>query len=347
MGCVLRCPGSPRGTGAYCPPILMAGTLPLRVGADGEAVADLQRRLAAAGHGPGTDAPGRYGTGTEAAVRAFQTQRGLRCDGVCGDETWSSLVEAGHRLGSRLLYHRVPLLRGDDVAELQRILGGLGFDAGRVDGFFGSDTAFAVGEFQRNVGLPTDRVCGPDTIEALRRVAGRTGEGSTVAGVREDEAQRRIPPGLAGRRLVVGENGEAAGLADALGRALQAEGAVVSVVHHPDDHEKAELANAFEAAAYVGVVVRETEGASVAYYAHEGFESTGGRRLAAMVLGALPGELATGAASRGMRLPVLRETRMPAVLVELGPPPRVVVSTPRLVSGLTAAIRRWATEPLD
>ena len=33
-----------------------------------------------------------------------------------------------------------PNLRGEDVAELQRILARLGFDCGRVDGIFGPDT---------------------------------------------------------------------------------------------------------------------------------------------------------------------------------------------------------------
>ena len=71
-------------------------------------------------------------------MRPFQEHRGLRSDGVCGPQTWSALVEAGRVLGDRLLYYRNPMLRGDDVATLQRQLGALGFDAGRVDGIFGS-----------------------------------------------------------------------------------------------------------------------------------------------------------------------------------------------------------------
>ena len=329
--------------------LLMAvGTLPLAPGDVGEAVADLQRRLAAAGHATEPDGPAQFGAGTEAAVRAFQEKRGLRADGICGEETWASLVEAGHRLGDRLLSHRDPLLRGDDVAELQRLLGSLGFDAGRVDGFFGPETAAAVVEFQRNVGLPTDGVCGPDSVAALRRFAGRTGDGSTVAGLREVDALRRGPPGLHGRRVVIGEGGEAAAPADELGRAQQQAGAVVSVVHHPDDHEKASAANHFGADAFVGIVVRPEAGATVAYYAREGYESPTGRRLAELVLAELPDVLAGDRPPpRGMRLPVLRETRMPAVLVEVGPPQVVVHQTPLLVAALARAVRRWVTEPLD
>src|SRR5205807_2860203 len=94
----------------------------LRTGGQGEAVRDLQARLAAAGHDCTPDEPGVFGSATEEAVRAFQGKRGLRVDGLCGAQTWAALVEAGWRLGDRLLYQASPFLRGDDVAELQRRL---------------------------------------------------------------------------------------------------------------------------------------------------------------------------------------------------------------------------------
>ena len=50
------------------------------------------------------------------------------------------------------------MLRGDDVAELQQRLCTLGFDTGRVDGIFGDATVRALGEFQRNAGLPVDGI---------------------------------------------------------------------------------------------------------------------------------------------------------------------------------------------
>ena len=67
------------------------------------------------------------------------------------------------------------MMRGDDVADLQLRLGALGFDAGRVDGILGPVTQTAIGEFQRNAGLVTDQVCGPETVEALVRLEGRGG----------------------------------------------------------------------------------------------------------------------------------------------------------------------------
>jgi N-acetylmuramoyl-L-alanine amidase len=325
----------------------LLATLPLRRGDDGDAVVDLKRRLAGLGF-HSSDPDGEFGDATEAAVVAFQEARGLRIDGVCGEETWASLVEAGHRLGDRLLSHRAPMLRGDDVAELQRLLGGLGFDAGRVDGILGPHTAAAVVEFQRNVGLPTDGICGPDTVGALRRFAGRTGD-STVARLRETDALRRARPGLVDRRVVVAEGGEAPALADAIGAALRQLGAVVQVVHHPDEHERASAANAFTADVFVGVVVRAQPGSVVAYYAHEAFESVGGRRHAELVAAGLPATVPDVAAPehRGMRLPVLRETRMPAVVIELGPPEVAVHRAPDLVRCVADAVQRWASDPIE
>jgi len=147
--------------------------LPLGPGSHGEPVRDLQRRLGRAGFDHAGDDPGRFGPSTTDAVRRFQAARGLAVDGVCGSQTWNALVEAGYRLGDRLLYHRTPMLRGDDVADLQSRLGNLGFFADRIDGIFGPLTAAATTDFQRNAGLTSDAICGPETVAALHRVGGR------------------------------------------------------------------------------------------------------------------------------------------------------------------------------
>ena len=146
--------------------------LPLDVGSRGEAVADLQRRLLALGivvEAPG-DPTGYYGQATAAAVRTFQRRYGLEVDGICNELTWNVVVEAGYRLGDRHLYLRAPMMRGDDIAELQSRLGALGFDAGRADGIFGPQTATALIEFQRNFGLTTDGICGPETFASLDQI---------------------------------------------------------------------------------------------------------------------------------------------------------------------------------
>jgi N-acetylmuramoyl-L-alanine amidase len=145
----------------------LTNDLPLRSGSAGDAVRDIQRRLTALGYDVGGDKPGSYDAATERAVYGFQERRGLRPDGICGPQTWTSLVEAGFRLGDRLLYVAAPMLRGDDVGELQRRLNALGFDAGREDAILGDDTAGALTEFQRNVGITADGICGPETWGAL------------------------------------------------------------------------------------------------------------------------------------------------------------------------------------
>lgn len=304
----------------------------------------------------GDDAHGTYGAGTVAAVERFQADRGLHVDGICGNQTWSALVEAGYRLGDRLLYHRTPLLRGDDVHELQQRLGALGFDAGRVDGFFGSNSAAALKDFQQNVGLTSDGICGPDTLEALHRLSG-AGTGATVdrteapteAEVRERDRLRRARRSLHGQRVVVAEFGGLDALATALARALQDEGAVVVALHHPDGSVLAADANSFGAETYVGLSLRPAGVAcTVSYYASPGFESVGGRHLAALAAAHLDEVLGAGTCSvRGMRLPVLRETRMPAVQVELGAPHLAVERAADLVTSLTRAVVAWMEAPVE
>jgi len=322
--------------------------LPLRIGDGGDAVRDVQRRLTRLGFDVGGDAPGSYGAATEAAVRAFQEGRGLRLDGICGPQTWGSLVEAGFRLGDRLLYLRAPMQRGDDVSELQEHLGALGFDAGRVDGIIGPRTVAALEEFQRNAGLTVDGICGPAVVAALRRVVRPASSSSPVASVRETQAMLDAPRQLLGRRVGVGETGGLAALADALGRELVEAGAIVAVLHHPDESVQATEANAFKAEAFLSLAVSDERRCSAAFYAARAFESIGGRQLAALVLEEIDPEVfppTTG--PTGMQLPILRETRMAAVVCEMGPAGLVVEHTAELSKSLTRAVARWARGPVN
>ena len=50
---------------------------------------------------------------------------------------------------------------------------------------------------------------------------------------------------------------------------------------------------------------------------------------------------------QGMSVPLLRETRMPAVLVEVGPASTVVEQAPALAAALSAALGRWADASWD
>ena len=235
------------------------------------------------------------------------------------------------------------MLRGDDVAVLQRRLGALGFDAGRVDGIFGPATETALVDFQRNTGLVPDAIAGPATLVALDRLTRRGERSEPVAGVREREVLRSGPPTLAGRKVVIGEMGGLDALVRAVGRVVTAAGAVAVLVQHPDGSEQAAQANATGADVYVGLLLGE-DGASctTTYYAGHGWESPGGRRLAALVQRSLPPVLkAEPGRIRGMSTPVLRETRMPAVVCELAPPSLVVQRSAELAVVLGDALGAW------
>ncbi len=317
---------------------------PLHRDAAEATVRDLQRRLHAAGHGAADDAPGRYGPGTEAAVAAFQQAAGLDVDGRCTEVTWNALVEAGYELGDRQLYFRAPMMRGDDVFVLQRSLGALGFDAGRLDGVFGPDTARALGDFQRNCGLPGDGIFGPESLSALERLGPSRTDALGVAHVREQEWLRRLAAAdIAARRLVIGEPGGLAALASATTRALRDAGAIAVSLDHPDWSEQARQANALAADVFVGLRLQGGAGVTVAYFATAGYESAGGRHLAELMVeevATVPGPGGEHAIT-GMRLPLLRETRMPAVLVALGPAGRVVEHTALVAGALSRALARW------
>jgi N-acetylmuramoyl-L-alanine amidase len=287
---------------------------------------------------------GRYGEPTVEAVRAFQRQRGLRDDGVCGKQTWAALVEAGYQLGDRMLYRHAPMLRGDDVADLQRRLSALGFDAGKVDGIFGQQTERALLEFQRNAGLTVDAICGPATVRALFQLGQR---GEPVAGVRERQALRDQPRTLTQRQIVLAESGGLGGFVRAVERELQQAGALVTVIQHPDGSEQAAGANAVGAEVFVGLALDPAaDGCWTAFFSGFGGESPGGRRLAELAQELLPTALGVkDAGVRGMSLPVLRETRMPAVVCELGPPAAVVERGAAAATALRRALARWAEAP--
>ena len=163
-----------------------------RLGDAGTAVRDIQDRLSALGYPCSADPRSEYGETTLSAVVGFQRRRGLPADGIVGPETWRAIYEAGFRLGDRLLYLRRPMLRGDDVAELQRRLNSLGFDAGKIDGILGSNTLRALVDFQQNRRMAEDGIAGPGTLAELRLVARATQKTGREA-IRERNGSASFP----------------------------------------------------------------------------------------------------------------------------------------------------------
>lgn len=284
---------------------------------------------------------------TAAALTQFQEARGLRPTGVCDEHSWTALVEASWQLGDRLLTLVAPNLRGDDVAELQASLARIGFDPGRADGIFGPSTAQALEDFQHNSGLYVDGVCGTDTLRALEVLARQTGSGPGVSVVRELAALTASARALADLRVVVGQFGGLSALTRQLVQALRQRSATVIATDEPDAAAQAATANRFAASVYVGFEADAGGATRAHYFAVPQFESTGGRALAEL----LAEHTAAGVpeltpAVHGMRLTVLRETRMPAVLVTLGSIGDALDRTPAFVAAVVAALETWADQPL-
>jgi N-acetylmuramoyl-L-alanine amidase len=109
----------------------------------------------------------------------------------------------------------------------------------------------------------------------------------------------------------------------------------------------AAAANRYAATAYVGFEARSDSCAGLAFYATAGFESAGGRALTERISEAFAGvDALPPASTAGMRLPVLRETRMTAVVCSVGPVQRVVDAAPAISDAVVAALTAWAAEPM-
>jgi len=242
---------------------------------------------------------------------------------------------------------RAPNLRGDDVGEVQALLARIGFDPGRVDGIFGPTTAHAVEDFQHNCGLYVDGVCGPDTIRALQVLNRQTGSGPGVSAVRELEQLTATARSLADLRVVIGQFGGLSTLTRQLVQALRQRSATVIASDEPDASAQAAAANRFAATVYLGFESQPGAEPAVQFYRSPHFESAGGRVLADRIAAACARAVDLPVPTvRGMRLPVLRETRMPAVLLTVGAVQLTLDRTPRVVDAIVDALESWARTPL-
>lgn len=325
---------------------------PIRPGEHGLAVAEIRAILTTLGLLPAdAAADDRYDPATERAVRAFQQSRGLSADGVVGDETWQALEGARWRLGQRTLHYGVSApFAGDDVRQLQERLLEMGYDPGRSDGLYGPRTARAVAQFQREVGLSPDGSCGPQTLNALRRL-GRKVVGGRPLMLRESAAFQASGPALVGKRIVIdpGHGGPDAGLvvpdgllrwteadlaydlATRLEGRLAAAGMRVNLTrgpaprHRVSDPERATLANELGADLFISLHIDghpnpAADGVATYHFGSTaGVTSTVGERLAGLV----QREIVARTGLRDCKVhpkgwDVLRLTRMPAVRVEAG-----------------------------
>lgn len=292
-----------------------------RVGDQGPAVRDIQDRLAALGFGPGEDVRAVFGDGTRHAVVGFQHARGLDADGVVGPDTWRSLYEAGYRLGDRIIFMRRPMMRGEDIAELQSRLNSLGFDSGKVDGVFGPETEAAVIDFQANRHLAEDGKVGPEVVTEVHLVTrGEMKEGRHA--IREREWLRMLPATVAGARIFLDadcrdpdEARDAWDAATAAALAIQDAGGVPMMSRSSDvalpERVRARRANRVGSDLIVAFRLNRDGEDSVYYFASEHTSSHAGEELAKAIA------LTVGGRVEGRASAMLKETRAPAAVVAL------------------------------
>lgn len=307
----------------------------MRPGDSSPEIADVQTRLRALGFAL-EDRNGEYGGSTQRAVRAFQQQRGLLVDGIVGPQTWTELVGASWRLGDRVLYLKAPPMRGDDVAQLQSKLNAMGFDSGREDAIFGVDTDSAVRAFQKEYGVAEDGIFGAASHAALTGL--RIDRPGLARSLRE-QLDRLSHPGIDGAIVVLdpghggpdsGEVSNEAGVSEAatcweIARAisehLERAGAKVELTRgeneQPDASERARRANEANADLFLSLHLNAHEQASASGTSTFYFGgSVGGEALADTIQEQLVGLGLNDCRSHARSFSILKETRMPAVLLE-------------------------------
>lgn len=268
----------------------------------------------------------------------------LFSDGVVEDNTWTELVEAGHEPGERLLYLRVPFMRGDDVLYLQRRLDELGFDSGPVDGIFSPALEVAVTEFQRNAGLNVDGIVGETTLDCLRRLH-KSGDDGYVVNIPDrmnGYVGRRSLPGLRvsidpahggtdhGYHGVAGlrEKDMNLALGKGLAELLAGHGVLVRLLREKDVslplYERTESACAWEPDIHLCLhhnwnTSPKARGAVAYFFANSMYSSAAGKRLAGYIVNALNKELGrVDLHKHGRNYACLREIKPLAVMVEPG-----------------------------
>nr|WP_322763019.1 N-acetylmuramoyl-L-alanine amidase [Frankia sp. Cr2] len=313
------------------------------------------------------------------AVRAFQQSRGLSADGIIGPDTFRALDEARRKLGDRLLYHSInhPFI-GDDVAALQERLSNMGFDVGRADGIFSSQTEAALKDFQHNRGLEPDGRCGPLTLRELKKLE-RTVVGGRPDVLRESVRLLQQGPSLLGVVVAIdpghggGDPGVTVGhlcerdlmadLASRLEARLLASGLEAYLLHgpheSPDDSERAHRANEIGADLLVSLHLDAgrspwAQGVSSYYFGNARGSSAVGERLAGLVQKELVSRTdLVDCRTHAKTWELLRQTLMPAIRTDLGyltnPHDAAALESPEfratVAEGILAAVQRLFLPP--
>jgi N-acetylmuramoyl-L-alanine amidase len=177
-------------------------------------------------------------------------------------------------------------------------------------------------------------------VETLRLLSRQTGDGPGIAAIRDLETLRQGQP-LDTKRVAIGQFGGLSALTRVLMTSLRDHGALLLHTEDTTAAAQAAHANLFGADVFVGFEASTERMARVAYYAVPAFESAGGRSLAHLVERHLR-DVVAGVEIVGLRLPILRETKMPAVLLSLGPTQGVVDRAERIAEAVFLALVAWS-----
>jgi N-acetylmuramoyl-L-alanine amidase len=147
-------------------------------------------------------------------------------------------------------------------------------------------------------------------------------------------------------RIVVGCFDNSTRLTRLLVRELRNRGDDVMTIENADPHAHARTANSFSADLYIGVTSAETAHTQFAYYQTDSFVSAGGRMAAELCAEFVRFSLsASDVVACGMQLPVLRETRMPAVMCTVDQSSNQD-SALGMIPALAKAITQWNNQPI-
>lgn len=160
---------------------MLPATPLLARGAHSSAVTVVQQQLIKVGISLKGGADGIYGPATEAAVKAFQTAKGLNTTGQVDAATAAILANAASSVSfAAPTPAQTPApspalqlgARGEAVKAFQLELIKVGFRPnGGADGIFGPATATALQRFQQSVGLPVTGIYDQATASALTSAA--------------------------------------------------------------------------------------------------------------------------------------------------------------------------------
>jgi N-acetylmuramoyl-L-alanine amidase len=319
----------------------------LRRGDRDVAVGEIRAKLTLIGFSVECSEPEFFDDRMDQAVRAFQQARGLNVDGIVGPHTLQRIEEARWSLGDRpLSYTPGHLSHGDDVISLQQRLSDMGFDCGKVDGIFGPRTEVSLKEFQKSVGAEVDGIAGTETFAALKRL-NRTVSGGHAEKLRHAALMDSVRTGVRDKTIVIdpGHGGDDFGVsafdlneseivldvASRIEGRLGALGVAVYLTRGSqsspiDDGKRAEFANQSGADLFLSLhldanLAPDARGVATYYYGNDahGAHSVVGQRLASLIqreICARTDLLDCRVHAKTWEL--LRNTRMPAVRVELG-----------------------------